>query len=30
VKVQATDVLEAGKGHDPEKVVAFLKANAGR
>jgi len=30
VKVQATDVLEAGKGHDPEKVVAFLKANARR
>jgi thiol:disulfide interchange protein len=30
VKVQETDVLEAGKGHDPEKVVAFLRANAGR
>jgi thiol-disulfide isomerase/thioredoxin len=30
VKVQETDVFEAGKGHDPEKVVAFLKANAGR
>jgi thiol-disulfide isomerase/thioredoxin len=30
VKVQETGVLEAGKGHDPEKVVAFLKANAGR
>ena len=30
VKVQETDVLEEGKGHDPEKVVAFLKANAGR
>lgn len=30
VKVQETDVLEAGKGHDPEKVVAFLRENAGR
>ena len=30
VKVQETGALEAGKGHDPEKVIAFLKANAGR
>jgi thiol-disulfide isomerase/thioredoxin len=30
VKVQETEALEAGKGHDPEKVVAFLQANAGR
>jgi thiol:disulfide interchange protein len=30
VKVQETGALEAGKGHDPEKVVAFLKENAGR
>ncbi|MFN7989089.1 MAG: thioredoxin family protein [Thermoanaerobaculia bacterium] len=30
VKVQDTGVLEAGKGHDPEKVVAFLKENAKR
>jgi thiol:disulfide interchange protein len=29
VKVQETEVLEAGKGHDPEKVLAFLAANAG-
>ncbi len=30
VKVQETDVLEAGKGHDPAKVIAFLKENSGR
>jgi thiol:disulfide interchange protein len=30
VKVQDTEVLEAGKGHDPEKVIAFLNENAGR
>ena len=30
VKVQETGSLESGKGHDPEKVTAFLKANAGR
>ena len=29
VKVQETGALEAGKGHDPEKVLAFLAANAG-
>lgn len=29
VKVQETGSLEAGKGHDPEKVLAFLKENAG-
>ena len=29
VKVQETASLESGKGHDPEKVVAFLKENAG-
>lgn len=29
VKVQETGSLEAGNGHDPEKVLAFLKANAG-
>jgi len=29
VKVQETGSLEAGKRHDPEKVIAFLKANAG-
>ena len=30
VKIQDTGALEAGKGHDPEKVLAFLAANAGR
>ncbi len=30
VKVQDTAALEAGKGHDPEKVLAFLAANVGR
>lgn len=30
VKVQDTAALEAGKGHDPEKILAFLAANAGR
>ena len=30
VKVQETGALEAGKGHDPEKILAFLAANAGR
>jgi thiol-disulfide isomerase/thioredoxin len=30
VKVQDTEPLEAGKGHDPAKVIAFLDANAGR
>ena len=30
VKVQETDVLEAGKGHDPAKVIAFLDASSGR
>lgn len=29
VKVQETGSLEAGKGHDPAKVIAFLKENAG-
>ena len=29
VKVQDTESLEAGKGHDPEKILAFLAANAG-
>jgi thiol:disulfide interchange protein len=29
VKVQETGSLESGKRHDPEKVIAFLKANAG-
>jgi thiol:disulfide interchange protein len=29
VKVQDTEALEAGKGHDAAKVIAFLKANAG-
>lgn len=29
VKVQDTGSLEAGKGHDPAKVLAFLKENAG-
>ena len=29
VKVQETGSLEAGKGHDPAKVLAFLKSNAG-
>ena len=30
VKVQETGALEAGKGHDPAKVIAFLKEHAGR
>ncbi len=30
VKVQDTAALEAGKGYDVEKVVAFLKETAGR
>jgi thiol-disulfide isomerase/thioredoxin len=30
VKVQDTEPLEAGKGHDPAKVIAFLEENAGR
>lgn len=30
VKVQDTAALEAGKGHDPDKILAFLAANAGR
>ena len=30
VKVQETGALEKGKGHDPEKVIAFLKASSGR
>ncbi len=30
VKVQDTEALEAGKGHDPEKILAFLAANTGR
>ena len=29
VKVQDTESLEAGKGHDPEKILAFLAANVG-
>lgn len=29
VKVQDTGSLEAGKGHDPEKILAFLAANSG-
>lgn len=29
VKVQETGSLEAGKGHDPEKILAFLAANSG-
>ena len=29
VKVQETGSLESGKHHDPEKVLAFLKANTG-
>lgn len=29
VKVQETGSLESGKHHDPQKVIAFLKANAG-
>lgn len=29
VKVQETESLEAGKGHDPEKILAFLAANTG-
>lgn len=29
VKVQETGSLEAGKGHDPAKVLAFLKENEG-
>lgn len=29
VKIQDTEALEAGKGHDPEKILAFLAANAG-
>ncbi len=29
VKVQDTGSLEAGKGHDPEKILAFLAANTG-
>jgi thiol:disulfide interchange protein len=30
VKVQDTEPLEAGKGHDPAKVISFLEENAGR
>ena len=30
VKVQDTEALEAGKGHDPAKVIAFLEENASR
>ena len=30
VTVQDTESLEAGKGHDPAKVLAFLGENAGR
>jgi hypothetical protein len=30
VKVRETGSLEAGKGHDPAKVLAFVTENAGR
>jgi thiol:disulfide interchange protein len=29
VTLQDTGSLEAGKGHDPEKILAFLAANSG-